>query len=123
MHVVEFPAHLICRVDHAYALLPRGKLRLVGGRSGREAGDVQVELLHILYVLQRLPPGHLAVGHDRLWRLVDVDVTVDDEYVLQPLLAFPLCRCGFGHGPSLIPSLAHHPATVDADGLTCYEGG
>jgi hypothetical protein len=102
VYLVELPAHLGGGVDHAGALLPRGELRLVGGGPWREAGDVQVELPDVLYVLEGLLPGHLAIGHDRLRGLVDVDVAVYDEYVLEPLLAFPSFRCSFGHGPSVV---------------------
>src|SRR5215204_5223315 len=79
---------------------PEGNLAFVGGGPGREAGDVEVELLHVLYVLQRHPPGHLAVGDQLPWRLVDVDVAVHDEDVLEPLLALSLPGYGLCHALS-----------------------
>src|SRR5829696_7490110 len=66
-----------------YAFLSFGS-----GRYGGEAWNVQVELQDVSYGLERLLPGHL----------VDVDVTVDDEYVLQLLLAFLPNRHRLGQG-------------------------
>jgi hypothetical protein len=93
----ELLAHLLRGVDHTRALVARGEAGLVERHPGGEAGDVEVIFLYIGDVLQGLAPRHVAVGRKLPRRLVDVDVAIDDEEVLELLLAFFLPRYGLRH--------------------------
>src|ERR687885_680159 len=85
-------AHLLRVVHHAPTLVATRKASFVPRHPWREAGDIQVVLLHVGDVLQGLAPRHVAVGRKFPRRLVDVDVAVDDEEVLELLLALVLPR-------------------------------
>src|SRR3712207_9117826 len=75
-------AHLRGGVDHAPSFVTARKAGLVPRHTGGEARDVEVVLLHVGDVLQRLAPRHVAVGRQLLRRLVDVYVYVDRKSVV-----------------------------------------
>src|SRR5215208_4325999 len=93
----ELLAHLLGGGHHTPALVAAWEAGLVERHPRREAGNVEVVLLYIGDVLQGFAPRHVAVGSELPRRLVDVDVAVDDEDVLEPLLAFFLPRYGLRH--------------------------
>src|SRR5215216_6487271 len=113
--LVEFVAHLLGGGDHLRALLAARKLGFVDCSPRREAGDVEVVLLHALYVIQSHPPGHLAPYCEMPWRLVDVDVAVHDEDVLEFFLFLPRSLYGVRHADLLSYSAVNrllHAASI-----------